>query len=124
MAVGGVVAMALDRVWWLGFLSGFLIFSGICLVAIFQVRHLLASFVPESSIDGTTPKLGRWRIVLMVTLLGLKTFGVGASVYWILLVWRLPLPAVAAGLFVGLGALVFASVLGVRFGAKKKKKNH
>ena len=118
------MAMAFDRVWWLGFVSGFLVFSGICLAAIFQVRHLLATFVPKSSIEGASPKLGSWRVGLMVVLLGLKTFGVGASVYWILLVWRLPLPAVAAGLLAGLGALVFASILGIRFGAEKKKKNH
>ena len=124
MMAGEAMTMAFDRVWWLGFVSGFLVFSGICLVAIFQVRHLFAASVPTTSAEVMAPKLGRWRVVLMLGLLVLKTLGAGVAVYWVLLVWRLPLPAFAAGLFAGLGALVFASVLEVRSRAKKKKKNH
>ena len=121
--VNGVRAMVFDRVWWLGFVSGLLLFSGICLVAVFQVRHLLATRSPKASPEVAAPKLGPWRLAMLLVPLVLKTFGAGAAVYWILVVWRLPLLAFAAGLFVGLGALVLVSVLGPRFRSQKKKKN-
>ena len=121
--VNGVRAMVFDRVWWLGFVSGLLLFSGICLVAVFQVRHLLATSVPTASTDGVAPKLGRWRTAMLLVLLVIKTFGAGAAVYWVLLVCRLPLLAFAAGLVAGLGVLVSVSVLGPRFRPQKKKKN-
>ena len=60
---------------------------------------------------------------MMLALLLLKTFGAGAAVYWALSVCRLPLSAFAAGLFVGLGALVLVSVLDPRFRPQKKNKN-
>ncbi len=118
------MAMAFDEEWWLGFGSGFVLFSAICLVAIILVRHLLSSSIPIASTEGVSPKLGRWRIALVIFLLALKTFGVGACVYWILVVLRLPLPAFAAGLFGGLTFLILGSIVGSRFGAEKKKKKH
>ena len=116
--------MAFDYDWWLGFGAGVLLFTGIVLVALMQVRHFLATSLPAASSDGASPQLGRWRIVLMVALLALKTFGAGACIYFILVVWRLPLAAFALGLFAGLGMMALASVLGPRFRPEKKKKNH
>lgn len=116
--------MAFDYEWWLGFGAGILLFSGIVLAAMIQVRHLLASSIPTASSDGTNPRLGRWRIALMILLLALKTFGAGVVIYFILVVWRLPLTAFALGLFVGLGAMALVGVLGPRFRVEKKKKNH
>lgn len=121
--VSGVRVMVFDRVWWFGFVSGLLLFSVVCLVAVFQVRYLLATSIPNASTDAVAPKLGRWRMAMLLALLVLKTFGAGAAVYWALLVWRLPLLAFAVGLFVGLGALVLVSVLGPRFMPQKKNKN-
>lgn len=115
------IAMLFDIRWWWGFISGFLLFSVIFSGVFFQVRIFFVTSVPRVDDDGAVIKVGRWRIALMVGLLALKTFGVGVSVYVILVVLRLSLSAVGAGLFVGLAVMVVGAMWVMRFGSKKRR---
>ncbi len=115
------IAMPFDIRWWWGFISGFLLFSVIFAGVFFQVRIFFVTSVPRVDDDGAVIKVGRWRIALMVGLLALKTFGVGVSVYVILVVLRLSVSAVGAGLFVGLAVMVVGAMWVMRFGSKKRR---
>lgn len=104
-----------------GFVGGLLLCAGIVATVMFQVRHLLISAAGEGEGGGRPKGL---RAFLMIALLALKTFGAGVGVWLLIGVWRLPIGAIAFGLFGGLAVTVVGAILFSWQAQKKSAKKH
>jgi|GEM_PF-5262924 len=108
-----------------GFGGGLLLCAGIVVSVAVQVRYLLMSSSGEGESGGEAAGLLKgFKAFLMVAALAVKTFGAGVGVWLLLFVWRLPLGAVACGLFGGLALTIVAALLISRQSQKNSVKKH